>query len=92
MFYDVRPVSPLSLLVLISLTVPFLHPLQAISQFYTNFEMIALLFPHRTRHEIRRKFNREDKLNPKLITAALARRKRVGECSRSTSSSGCNLC
>ncbi|KWU47432.1 hypothetical protein RHOSPDRAFT_30857 [Rhodotorula sp. JG-1b] len=49
----------------------------AISQFYTNFEMIALLFPHRTRHEIRRKFNREDKLNPKLITAALARRKRV---------------
>ncbi|GAA5861097.1 hypothetical protein JCM3774_002189 [Rhodotorula dairenensis] len=48
-----------------------------ISQFYTNFEMIALLFPHRSRHEIRRKFNREDKLNPKLVTAALARRKRV---------------
>uniref|UniRef100_A0A0K3CBH1 BY PROTMAP: gi/342321017/gb/EGU12955.1/ Proteophosphoglycan ppg4 [Rhodotorula glutinis ATCC 204091] n=2 Tax=Rhodotorula toruloides TaxID=5286 RepID=A0A0K3CBH1_RHOTO len=49
----------------------------AISQFYTNFEMISLLFPHRTRHEIRRKFNREDRLNPKLVTAALERRKRI---------------
>ncbi|BGP24050.1 transcription initiation factor TFIIIB, Bdp1 subunit [Rhodotorula toruloides] len=49
----------------------------AISQFYTNFEMISLLFPHRTRHEIRRKFNREDRLNPMLVTAALERRKRI---------------
>lgn len=40
--------------------------------------MIAIMFPHRSRAEIRRKFNREDKINPKLVTAALARRKRVG--------------
>lgn len=45
--------------------------------------MIAIMFPHRSRHEIRRKFNREDKLNPKLVTAALARRKRVGASSAS---------
>lgn len=51
---------------------------QGLSQFYTNFEMIAIMFPHRSRAEIRRKFNREDKINPKLVTAALARRKRVG--------------
>lgn len=47
--------------------------------------MIALLFPHRTRHEIRRKFNREDRLNPKLVTAALERRKNIGASSASPS-------
>lgn len=40
--------------------------------------MIAGLFPHRTRRQIKAKFNREDKLNPQAITNALVRRKDIG--------------
>lgn len=58
---------------------PFLaDPSQALSQFGTDFEMIAGLFPHRTRRQIKAKFNREDKLFPQVVTDALMRRKDIG--------------
>ncbi|GAA6055902.1 hypothetical protein JCM3770_002352 [Rhodotorula araucariae] len=49
----------------------------AISQFGTDFEMIAALFPSRSRREIRNKFNKEDKRDPNYITSLMYKRKPV---------------
>ncbi|GAA5962216.1 hypothetical protein JCM3765_003903 [Sporobolomyces pararoseus] len=49
----------------------------ALSQFGTDFELISALFPGRTRREIKLKWTKEDKINPKGITAALMRRKKI---------------
>lgn len=51
---------------------------QAVSQFGTDFEMIAALFPSRRRREIVNKFNKEDRKNPAFITQLIYKRKRVG--------------
>jgi hypothetical protein len=40
--------------------------------------MIAGLFPQRSRREIKAKWNKEDRLNPKAITTALMSRKKIG--------------
>ncbi|KAM0746376.1 hypothetical protein T439DRAFT_294088 [Meredithblackwellia eburnea MCA 4105] len=48
-----------------------------LSQFGTDFEMIAGLFPMRSRKQIKAKFNKEDKLNSQRITQALKRRKDI---------------
>ena len=44
-------------------------------QFGTDFEMIALLFKDRSRRHIKLKFNKEERVNPDKITAALVREK-----------------
>ncbi|KAI8881973.1 hypothetical protein K501DRAFT_334350 [Backusella circina FSU 941] len=44
---------------------------KAISQFGTDFEMISGILPGRTRHHIRNKFNKEDRINPKKISEYL---------------------
>ncbi|GJN89526.1 hypothetical protein Rhopal_002513-T1 [Rhodotorula paludigena] len=49
----------------------------AVSQFGTDFEMIAALFPLRRRREIVNKFNKEDRKNPAFITQLIYKRKRV---------------
>ncbi|KAK4704749.1 transcription factor TFIIIB component B'', partial [Phenoliferia sp. Uapishka_3] len=48
-----------------------------LSQFGTDFEMIAAMFPTRTRRQIKAKYTKEDKLTPHLITIALKRRKNI---------------
>ncbi|KAL8276375.1 hypothetical protein RQP46_011220 [Phenoliferia psychrophenolica] len=48
-------------------------------QFGTDFEMIAAMFPHRSRRQIKAKWTKEDKQNPKLITAALMRKKPIDQ-------------
>lgn len=49
------------------------------SQFGTDFEMISMVMPGRTRAHIRAKFNREEKLAPKKITEYLiTKRKPLG--------------
>jgi hypothetical protein len=40
--------------------------------------MIAGLFPQRSRREIKAKWTKEDRLNPKAITTALMSRKKIG--------------
>ncbi|SCV70699.1 BQ2448_3461 [Microbotryum intermedium] len=49
----------------------------ALRQFGTDFEMIAGLFPTRTRRQIKSKWVREDRENPKKITAALMNKKEI---------------
>ncbi|SCZ99327.1 BZ3500_MvSof-1268-A1-R1_Chr7-2g09485 [Microbotryum saponariae] len=49
----------------------------ALRQFGTDFEMIAGLFPTRTRRQIKSKWVREDKENPRKITAALMNKKEI---------------
>ena len=44
-------------------------------QFGTDFEMIALLFKDRSRRHIKLKFNKEERVNPDKITAALIKEK-----------------
>lgn len=44
-------------------------------QFGTDFEMIALLFKDRSRRHIKLKFNKEERVNPGKITAALIKEK-----------------
>ncbi|KAF4626006.1 hypothetical protein G7Y89_g12156 [Cudoniella acicularis] len=39
--------------------------------FGTDFEMIAKMFPHRNRRQIKLKFNKEERDNPEMITRAL---------------------
>jgi hypothetical protein len=51
---------------------------QALRQFGTDFEMIAGLFPRRTRAQIKAKWIKEDKINPALITDALMSKKDIG--------------
>ncbi|KAG2232053.1 hypothetical protein INT48_009401 [Thamnidium elegans] len=48
----------------------------AISQFGTDFEMISMVMPGRTRSQIRSKFSREEKLNPNKVTDYLIRKKK----------------
>ncbi|KAI5479784.1 hypothetical protein MNV49_002596 [Pseudohyphozyma bogoriensis] len=48
---------------------------ECLGRFGTDFEMIAGLFPTRTRRQIKAKWNKEDRINPKGITAALMQRK-----------------
>ena len=47
---------------------------QAISQWGTDFEMITRLFPHRTRREIKSKWTKESRQNPKRLDDAFSRR------------------
>ncbi|KAE8260038.1 hypothetical protein A4X13_0g614 [Tilletia indica] len=47
---------------------------RAISQWGTDFEMIARLFPTRSRHQIKLKFSREEKLDPARINLAFKTR------------------
>lgn len=50
-----------------------------ISQFGTDFEMIANMMPGRTRTQIRMKFNREEKLCPEKVTEyMISKRKPMG--------------
>lgn len=45
----------------------------------TDFESIARVMPGRTRHEIKNKFNAEDKRNSQLINQFLFQRKPIGD-------------
>jgi transcription factor TFIIIB component B'' len=76
-FYDVRvlPLTPRAPLPGTDLVVTWS---QALRQFGTDFEMIAGLFPRRTRRQIKAKWNKEDRVNPKAITAALMTKKSIG--------------
>ncbi|CAD6928098.1 unnamed protein product [Tilletia controversa] len=47
---------------------------KAISQWGTDFEMIARLFPTRSRHQIKLKFSREEKTDPARINLAFKTR------------------
>ncbi|KAK0570033.1 hypothetical protein OC861_000340 [Tilletia horrida] len=47
---------------------------RAISQWGTDFEMIARLFPTRSRHQIKLKFSREEKTNPERVNQAFKTR------------------
>ncbi|ORY80020.1 hypothetical protein BCR37DRAFT_369870 [Protomyces lactucae-debilis] len=49
----------------------------ALSQWGTDFEMIAQMFPSRDRKQIKSKFTLEERRNPHLITRALIRKKPV---------------
>lgn len=51
---------------------------QCLSQFGTDFEMIARLFQNRTRSQIRAKWNKEERANPHKITLALKTKKPIG--------------
>lgn len=46
----------------------------------TDFESIARVMPGRTRHEIKNKFNAEDRRNSQLINEFLFKPKPIGEC------------
>ncbi|XP_004292009.1 PREDICTED: transcription factor TFIIIB component B'' homolog [Fragaria vesca subsp. vesca] len=46
---------------------------EGIEQFGSDFNMIAQLFPGRTRHQIKLKFKKEDRQNPLRITEAFRR-------------------
>lgn len=50
---------------------------QAVSQWGTDFEMITRLFPHRTRREIKSKWTKESRQNPKRLDDAFTRRTAV---------------
>lgn len=52
---------------------------QLLNQFGTDFEMIARLFPRRTRAQIKAKWMKEEKTNSKKITEALMSRKDIGQ-------------
>lgn len=53
---------------------------KAIRQFGTDFEMIARLFPGRTRKMIKNKWNREEKYNEAAVSSALMMKVPVGQC------------
>ncbi|KAL0092780.1 hypothetical protein J3Q64DRAFT_1230366 [Phycomyces blakesleeanus] len=48
----------------------------ALAQFGTDFQMMSTLLPGRTRSNVRLKFNREERLNPKKITDYLIRKRK----------------
>lgn len=50
---------------------------EGLSQFGTDFEMIAGMFAYRDRRQIKSKWVREEKLNPERIDAALSVKKEV---------------
>lgn len=50
---------------------------QAVSQWGTDFEMITRLFPRRTRREIKSKWTKESRQNPKRLDDAFMRRSAV---------------
>ncbi|KAH8915482.1 hypothetical protein BT69DRAFT_1229968 [Atractiella rhizophila] len=52
----------------------------AVSMFGTDFEMIAKLFPDRSRAQIKKKWNKEEKVNGDGLTQALKSRKKIGLC------------
>lgn len=47
---------------------------QALSQWGTDFEMIARLFPHRNRRQVKLKFSREERVNPDKVTEYIIRK------------------
>ncbi|KAK6200209.1 uncharacterized protein RJT21DRAFT_121103 [Scheffersomyces amazonensis] len=47
---------------------------EALSMFGTDFSLISQLFPHRTRRQIKSKFNLEEKKYPEIIEMALRRK------------------
>jgi transcription factor TFIIIB component B'' len=47
---------------------------QALSQWGTDFEMIARLFPHRNRRQVKLKFSREERVNPDKVTEHIIRK------------------
>ncbi|KAI8880193.1 hypothetical protein K501DRAFT_287025 [Backusella circina FSU 941] len=49
---------------------------EAISQFGTDFEMIAHILPGRTRNMVRSKFNKEEKVNPQKVTDYLINKRK----------------
>jgi hypothetical protein len=64
---------------MIVLTYGYLFP-QALAQWGTDFEMIARLFPHRNRRQIKLKFTREEKFAAAKVTDYLLRKsKPVGK-------------
>merc|ERR1712225_145069 len=44
---------------------------EGLAQFGTDFEMIAKLFPHRNRRQIKLKFNKEERAHPDRVTKAM---------------------
>lgn len=48
--------------------------LRAVAAFGTDFALIAELFPHRTRRQVKARFLLEEKMRPHLVEVALARR------------------
>ncbi|CZS93903.1 uncharacterized protein RCO7_08067 [Rhynchosporium graminicola] len=44
---------------------------EGLAQFGTDFEMIAKLFPHRNRRQIKLKFNKEERAHPERVTRAM---------------------
>eukprot|EP00750_Incisomonas_marina_P004978 INCI13532.1.p1 GENE.INCI13532.1~~INCI13532.1.p1 ORF type:complete len:490 (-),score=94.46 INCI13532.1:1516-2913(-) len=50
---------------------------RALKQCGTDFTMLAMLFPNRTRKQIKRKYNREERRNPDLIDSALNNREKI---------------
>ncbi|EKD20502.1 uncharacterized protein L3040_004210 [Drepanopeziza brunnea f. sp. 'multigermtubi'] len=44
---------------------------EGLAQFGTDFEMIAKLFPHRSRRQVKLKFNKEERINSDKITQTL---------------------
>ena len=52
--------------------------LQLLGQFGTDFEMIARLFPTRTRGQIKAKWMKEEKINSAGVTVALMSKKPIG--------------
>ena len=50
---------------------------QAVSQWGTDFEMITRLFPRRTRREIKSKWTKESRQNPRRLDDAFRRRTKV---------------
>ncbi|KAH7418557.1 hypothetical protein BKA64DRAFT_564867 [Cadophora sp. MPI-SDFR-AT-0126] len=44
---------------------------EGLAQFGTDFEMIAKLFPHRNRRQIKLKFNKEERAHPERVTKAM---------------------
>ncbi len=51
---------------------------KALSQYGTDFQLIAQLFPKRNRKQVKAKFKKEEKLNTRLIDQALKTRLPIG--------------
>ncbi|KAL5326540.1 hypothetical protein ACEPPN_004226 [Leptodophora sp. 'Broadleaf-Isolate-01'] len=51
---------------------------EGLAQFGTDFEMIAKLFPHRNRRQIKLKFNKEERAHPDRVTKAMVGPKKKG--------------
>ncbi|GAN01585.1 hypothetical protein MAM1_0009d01019 [Mucor ambiguus] len=62
-----------------------------LSQFGTDFEMIANMMPGRTRNQIRMKFNREEKLCPEKVTEYLISKRKPMDLEKYKEMSGIEL-